>query len=123
METTVVYKIVRLVGSERLSFAAGVWDVTYKPRVWASGVDGTPLFVFKTLAAVREYAKGSRSWCKAEIWKAEAKKVRPIRRKLLGPSMMWPRYWAGKLEGKVEAPEGTLLADQVKLTQRVWPED
>ena len=72
METTTVYKVVRLMNSQRFSYAAGLWDI-----------------------------------------------APPI----VGLSQEWARFWRGDSAAeRVDPPDGSVIADRLRITKRVWPE-
>ena len=122
METTTVYKVVRLMDSQRFSYAAGLWDIVYEPNVWQAGLEGTPVFAFRALKFARALATEAREWCRPEVWRADAQNVRPAP-PIVGLSQEWARFWRGDSAAeRVDPPDGSVIADKLRITKRVWPE-
>jgi hypothetical protein len=126
----IAYKVVVRCGDSRLRSAWMVscfkeLETVYKPGSWTfPKMEGTPLYVFKTIGQAREFISFN-IINNAEIWQAEIVKskwkIPPI---TYATSALKCILRLRKNKKKFShltgvVPHGTVLADQVKLLERV----
>jgi len=100
------------------------WQIRYTPGEWTEAKNGTGLFVFRTLETARAFMDKRRN--NEQIWLAEAEGVR-LPPELSIPSTnpaVWIDYWhagpeALSAEQLICPPYGTLMANRVRLIERV----
>jgi len=106
---------------------AGNRAVTYIPGEFVSAEVGC-IFVFKNLRAAKDFVTLN-SYYRCEIWECEAMRPRPMNRMLNLRAAYFNytflEFWKKRMKMKDthihtrRTPMGTMIADSVKLTERV----
>jgi len=91
---------------------------------WKRGRKGSKLFAVNGLELAVQYGVVERSVHRpVEIWEALGLEIEELGRFLTMDQSRWEAFWSGSTIGLWhEPPAGTVVAAQIKLVRKVWPE-
>ncbi len=102
------------------------WVVTYKPRQWAAARhNGTALYAFKDVSDAISWQYGEEVWMgRAEVYE-NGMGATPLKSGLMRFASALMAFWRnpvtyhGRTGEAVDAPDGTILCERIKLEERI----
>jgi hypothetical protein len=96
-----------------------LWAVIYEPGKRTTPlIEGSKLFCFDSLENARDFGMGF-----GEIWECKAENPTPCTLMASPDEKSMRRFWGGEagLHQTLSTPIGSVWADSLTLTRKVWP--